>query len=117
MNVNFKKWWKKLKGWQKSGVIGFLIGLIIIIGMLFSIIIGFNLLRNFFMYLSIPAVLLSGPLSKLLFYIPYFESRFKQSCTGEGAFLCPLIIGMIFLPFIYGAIGMIVGIILQKFKK
>ncbi|MBI2102173.1 hypothetical protein HYT53_06195 [Candidatus Woesearchaeota archaeon] len=94
------KFWKKLKYWQKGGVIGLIIGLVKIP---FFVLMGESMPSIFVYYAGlIPDQMLCN---------------FLNLGSGESCGWFALIYGFIYNPIFFGMIGMILGLCYSLIKK
>ena len=91
-------WWKKLKYWQKGGVIGILFGFLV--GLIMFLLLA-NLYRLGF--------------ALLILHMFIFCTHTPYS-SDQCAFLVG-VLGWLIFPIFYGIVGVIIGFIIGKIKK
>lgn len=92
-----KQFWKNLKYWQKGGIIG------LVIGLLLSTELGAEIIGGVFWILSY--TLVCG-----LIYLT------SENLFGKCANII-LKLDVMFLPLLFGIIGTLIGFIIEKLKK
>jgi hypothetical protein len=94
-----KNWWKTLKYWQRGFIIGFLSSIISI-----SFFINAEFYYGFMEIFS----------TVIMFPLCFIEILFIPEGTGHPP-LC--VLSILLTPFIYGLIGALIGILIDKIKK
>ncbi|HLG24825.1 MAG TPA: hypothetical protein VI564_07895 [Candidatus Nanoarchaeia archaeon] len=99
--MTFKKWWGKLKHWQKCAIFGVLTGFILPI--VFMIVIELYFISDLILK---------------MYYLPRLISLFLLEDANCGWCLQELAVGMVILGiFQFALIGAVIGFIIEKIKK
>src|SRR3989344_3029948 len=98
MKWKIKDWWKRRKYWQKGGIIGFIVGILIPV-------IWFIAPMIFEGYIAL--ILGSG----------YILSHYLYSLFVGGCSEFSCLPALLFVPFSYAFIGIIIGILIQLIIK
>ena len=113
---SIKKFWEGLSYWVKGGVIGFIIPLLIIVfNWLFIKVFNLKIFASLVTIIAIPTFLISYGL-KLIGVLDFIGIQNILNISEEYGVESSILLGIFSTPIFYLIIGMLIGIIYQKYK-
>jgi hypothetical protein len=107
--MKLKTWWQQLKYWQKGGLIGFIIPIILFLFGLIITPIGYLLV-----IMAIPPFFIFFGLQPLDFFGAIGT---ENILNVEYDIAIPILLGVVFTPIFYALIGALIGLIIGKVKR